>query len=135
MNIILTFPVIFIDGWPGLAQSSPSNKVTYRLDCEPPGILLIQVSMQSLYLPSVKVNFHCSGDYWEKGVPWPGTSSTLADTDVSLSSPATINTICNGTLDRDRHEWSRRIPREQFSVLDTAGWVVSIVHDSLWSKL
>ena len=41
------------------------------------------------------------GQYWEK--PWPVTSSTLAETEVSLplSSPATVNTICNGNLDPD----------------------------------
>ena len=63
------------------------------------------------------------GDYWEKGVPWPQTSSTLAETDVS--SPATINTVCNGGLDPQT--------REQFSLADV-GSVDSNDHTIGWQK-
>ena len=53
-------------------------------------------------------------------MPWPPTSSTLADngTEMSLSSTLnTVNTVCNGSLDMDRDTTTRRT-REQFSVLD-----------------
>ena len=60
------------------------------------------------------------GQYWEK--PWPVTSSTLAETEVSLplSSPATVNTICNGNLDTYKYDGGRvaRQNMEQFQIVD-----------------